>query len=393
MSRAHVDLLLWCARQATTGNAGAAPLAAMGREDWSAFLRATLDHSSLPIAWRALEPMNGLLPAEIAADMQTAFDANAIRNLRLAGDLVTVVRGLERHGVEAVTWKGAILAERAYGDLRMRQFFDIDLLVRNRDLAEARAALEEQGFHVLLPVTQEQLDAYVSHMGELEMVRESDGLWVELHTAIVPSYFSVGRSSESLWSRNVSWRVARAPLTALDPVDEMEALAIHGSKHRFERLAWIIDIAMMARLLDEADWRRLLRGARDHGTLRMVRLSLLLAESVCGLSIPASIAADVRGDRVAARLARMAHGSLFDPRPGRMDELLFHARMRERSRDQLLYLYNVIYTPSANDWSGMSLPGPLAWLYSLSRPLRLWSKFGLRMLNGAVARGGEVPRD
>jgi len=351
-----------------------------------------MQHSTLPIAWRALETLNGRLPSDMSNDMRTAFDANTIRNLRLAGELVTVVRELERRGVEAVPWKGAILAERAYSDLRLRQFFDIDLLVRSRDLAQARAALEEQGFQVLLPVTQDQLDAYVDHMGELEMMRESDGLWVELHTSIVPSYFSEGRSSESLWARIVPARVARASIRALDPVDEMEALAIHGSKHRFERMAWIVDIAMMARLLDASDWQRLLGAAQEHGTLRMLRLSLLLAESVCGMSIPAAIAPSVRGDAVARRLAREARESLFDARPGRMDELLFHARMRERSRDQLLYLFNVIYTPSANDWSGTSLPGPLAWLYTLSRPLRLWSKFGLRTFADATIRGRSALR-
>jgi hypothetical protein len=144
---------------------------------------------------------------------------------------------------------------------------------------------------------------------------------------------------------------------------------------------------MMSRLLDGDAWNRLIAGAREHGTVRMVCLSLLLAESVCGLSVPESVAATVRGDRVAARLAREARASLFDPRPDRLDELLFHARMRERSRDQLAYLYNVIYRPSANDWSGVTLPGPLAWLYTLTRPLRLWAKFGWRALATAMTHG------
>jgi hypothetical protein len=222
-------------------------------------------------------------------------------------------------------------------------------------------------------------------MGELEMVRDSDGLWVELHTEIVPSYFSSGRTSDDLWARITPTRVARATVHALDPVDEMEALAIHGSKHRFERLAWIVDIAMMARLLDEGDWHRLLAEAHLHGTARMVNLAVFLAENVCGLSLPQSVASQVRADRVARRLSAIALASLFDPRPGRLDELLFHARMRERSRDQLLYLFNVIYTPSANDWTQMSLPGPLRWLHVLVRPLRLWAKFGGQLAADAVS--------
>jgi hypothetical protein len=388
----HVELLLWCVRHGSGGTAGGAPLEGMDRDEWSAFLRATIEHSTLPVAWRAVQTLDGRVPADIAADMKRAFDANAVRNLRLAGELVSVIRALSERGVEAVPWKGAVLAERAYSDLRLRQFFDLDLLIRAVDLAEARRTLEERGFRVHLPVSEEQLETYVDHMGELEMVRESDGLWVELHTAIVPSYFSNGRTSESLWSRTVPARVARASVKALDPVDEMEALAIHGSKHRFERLAWVVDIAMMARLLDESDWQRLIAGAGEHGTLRILRLSLLLAEDVCGMSIPRSIATTVRIDKVARRLARDARRSLFSVQSGRMDEMLFHARMRERTRDQLLYLFNVIYTPSANDWSGMRLPGPFAWLYTLSRPLRLWSKFGIHAVTETIGASRSARR-
>jgi hypothetical protein len=75
-----------------------------------------------------------------------------------------------------------------------------------------------------------------------------------------------------------------------------------------------------------------------------------------------------------------------------MEEMLFHARMRERTHDQLMYLFNVIYTPSANDWSRVRLPGPFAWLYTLSRPLRLWSKFGVRAITGMIGASRSAPR-
>jgi uncharacterized membrane-anchored protein YjiN (DUF445 family) len=38
-------------------------------------------------------------------------------------------------------------------------------------------------------------EIYVDHQGELELIREADGLWLELHTAIVPTRKDrIGRS-------------------------------------------------------------------------------------------------------------------------------------------------------------------------------------------------------
>jgi hypothetical protein len=382
MTSPHATLLVWCARQLATGQAGEPPLAGMDQGEWSSFLRTTVDHFCLPVAWRALEPWSSSMPADVASDLRAGFDANSVRNLRLAGELVQLIRTLDHAGVRAVPWKGPLLAERGYGDLRLRQFFDLDLLVQRADLLRARDALQAAGYRVSLPMTDRQLTAYVDHMGELELERESDGLWVELHTAIVPSYFSSGRPSDDLWSRLVSVRVARATLSALDPVDDIEALAIHGSKHRWERLSWILDVAMTSRAMDDDAWRKLIAAARDHGTLRMVAIALLAAEAVCGTPVAAAIAPTVRGDGVARRLSQEVQDTLFAIDTGRRAELMFHVRMRERAMDQIRYLLNVVYTPSANDWQSFALPRALFPLYLLTRPLRLVATFGRRAIVG-----------
>jgi hypothetical protein len=168
---------------------------------------------------------------------------------------------------------------------------------------------------------------------------------------------------------------------ALDPVDELQALCIHGSKHRWDRLAWILDVAMLARVLDDAQWPELIAAARRHGTLRMLRLGLILAADLCGLDLPTSVPAAVRRDRVALKLARAVEHRLFDQRPSRFDGLVFHARMRERARDQLSYLANVAFTPSGADWEALRLPRALFPLYVVTRPIRLAAKYGRRLVS------------
>ena len=372
--RPAARLLLWCARRFVRGDDGALgqgpPLAGFGGDEWSFFMRETLRHSCLPIVSRTLAMVDGV-PATIREDLAKAFEANGRRNLRLAGELVSVTRALTDAGVASVSWKGPLLAERAYGDLRLRQFFDLDLLVRLGDLTTAASVLAKRDFLPVHTLRPEQLAAYVAHMGELELVRASDELWLELHTAVVPSYFIRGRTADDLWQRIRPARLARAQVLALDPADELEALCVHGSKHLWQRLEWIVDIGMLGRRLDAADWARLEDGSRKRGTSRMIDIGVLLAVAVCGARLPDDVVARARADRVAVRLATIAARALLGPAAGRLEEFRFHFRMWDSASDRARYLVNVVSTPSVADWQFMPLPARLAPLYPLVRPLRM----------------------
>ena len=358
----------------------------MANGDWAEFLRLGLAHGVLPLAWNTLKAHADTLPAALVNDLRHTWAANARRNLGLAGELRTILARLEGAGVEALTWKGPVLAQRAYGDLSLRQFFDLDILVRRTDLPVARTVVAELGFAPEKPMTDAQREAYVDHQGELELVRPTDGLWLELHTAVVPTYYSAGRSSDELWEHSVRVELARVEVRTLDPIDDIEALCVHGSKHRWDRLAWIVDVALMARLVDLGGWRRLFAGAREHGSMRMVAIGLLLAHDLCGAALPEEVVCELRIDRTAGSLVRSASRALFNPGPSRFDGLFFHARMRERSRDRARYLLSVAFTPSGADWEGLSLPRVLFPVYVVTRPVRLALKYGRRLL-------ARTPRD
>lgn len=354
----------------------------MARADWLEFFQMGVAHGILPVAWKTLRPFATDLDEALAGDLRRAYEANTRRNLTLVGELRAVLDALAPHAIEAMSWKGLVLAQRAYGDISLRQFFDLDVLVRRDKVAAARDALAPLGFAPEKEMTAAEQKAYVDHQGELELVRATDGLWLEIHSAIVPSYYGGGTPSEELWQRVAYVELARVRVPALDIADEMEALCVHGSKHRFERLAWILDLAMLARRMDDGAWSRLTAGATSHGTVRMVRLGLLLAADLCGATtIPDALLTGARGDAAARALARDVSARLFDPRPSRFDALTFHARMRERRSDQLRYLVSVAFTPSGADWGALHLPRPLFPLYALTRPVRLAAKYGRRLVS------------
>ncbi|HUP83130.1 MAG TPA: nucleotidyltransferase family protein [Candidatus Limnocylindria bacterium] len=381
VARPATGLALWCARQSVVAGAEAPPLQDMERDDWIDFLRLAQPHGILPIAWTALRPYTDSMDAAAAADLRQAYEANARHNLTMLGELHALTTALAAQGIRALSWKGAVLAQRAYGDIAARQFFDLDLLVPRNQIAAAQSVADSLGFRPEKRMADHEQEAYVDHQGELELVRPSDGLWVELHSAVVPTYYGRAQPSDEWWPRAVEVRFGRLRIAALDPIDELQALCIHGSKHRWDRLAWILDIAMLGRGLDDAQWSDAIAAATRHGTLRMLRLGLLLAADLCAAPIPAEVLGAARRDRAALKLARTVEAALFDPSPSRFDGLVFHAQMRERASDRLRYLASVTFTPSGADWESLRLPRVLFPLYAVTRPVRLAAKYGRRLVS------------
>lgn len=370
--------LIWCAR-AQVGPSQADFPAPATDHGWAELLRLALEHGLLPVAAARLAGQAGV-PADLARDLALGSAMTARRNLELAGELIRILGWLADEGIVGVPWKGPLLAQQAYGQIGLRSFFDLDVLVRRGDLSAARDVLLGRGFRTEKAMTAVQQRRYVDQQGELEFVREADGLWLELHTAVVPTYYAAGRNVDDLWLRLRAARLARAEVWSLALSDDLEALCVHGSKHRWDRLAWVLDVALVAARLDEDGWRDLLERSARHGTLRMVSLGVVLAVDLCAARLPDDVVQRARRDRTAVMLAAEVIGQLQRPTPSRTDALLFHARMRERSRDRARYLLSVLTTPSGADWGALPLPQALFPLYAVTRPIRLGLKYGRRIL-------------
>jgi len=59
--------------------------------------------------------------------------AHQLRVLRMTADLVRVVRALESAAIPVLCLKGPVLGQLYYGDPAMRDYMDLDILVKQSD--------------------------------------------------------------------------------------------------------------------------------------------------------------------------------------------------------------------------------------------------------------------
>lgn len=374
------ELLLACATTRADAERVAHVRSLLGRElDWSYLLQAAKRHAVLPLFARQLEKNApaGSVPAAHLQTLRHSFRDNAARNLYLTGELLRILRIFDGQGIEAVPYKGPALAVSAYGDLTLRRFIDLDIMVRKRDVMRAKELLLADGYQPQTPLTRTQESAILRTQHNLAFTRERGRLVVELHWDIAPNRFSASLDAEQLWTRLVPLSLNGVEIKSLKPEDLLLSLCVHGSKHLWERLAWVCDVSELVAAHPALDWEWLLDLARRTGNERMLYLGLRLASELLAAPLPRPVRERIDADDAIRQLSAGIAARLFDESgyrsPGLLENIKFNLHVRRRWRDKARYLQFVL-APTDGDFAALSLPSSLTFVYYFLRPFRLLFK-------------------
>lgn len=345
--------------------------------DWDALAALGRRHSVFPLLYRqlaALVPQD--VPADVLRRMKDLYQGNAARNLVLREELESVLRALADDGVSAIPWKGPLLALTGYGDLSLRRFVDLDVIVRRADVERAVATLNRLGYRAEPVVSPSQHAFLLRTQHELAFKRDAGRLIVELHWEVAPRRFASNLAAEDLWIRATTRALGNLQVLALAPEDMLLSLCAHGSKHVWERLAWVCDIAEWIAAHPQIDWTGLLARAKSTGQERMLFAGLQLAAELLDAPLPPAVAKAIEADRAVARLVSQAEQVIFHdpPRPpGMIAGLRFNLLARRSWSGKWSYLRHLL-TPTDADVRVFRAPRALQFAYYVLRPFRLLGK-------------------
>jgi len=340
--------------------------------DWDCFLQTAQRHSVLPLVHRALV-QHPAVPAAAREVLESEFRQNALRSLVLTAELMRLLDGFAERRIPLLPYKGPTLAQQLYGDVALRSFSDLDLLVQTSDVPRATEALEILGYAADQPVAPARRTSHLAFASEQMFRRTTGSTLVELQWRIAPRYFSVDFEWDWLWGKAARVSLGERQVPALAPEALLLVLSVHGAKHGWESLVWIADIAQLLRRCPQLDWDAVLRTARSLGIERLLFLALFLAEKVLGVSPPDAVMRLVASDSALPWLCRRVENHLASEVRGvpSLSDHWFSLRGRGRWRDRLRYVARLVLTPNPQDWAMLPLPSVLSPLYFCLRPLRL----------------------
>ena len=375
---AEVDLMLCCARAVITPEMRLRIHEIATRNvDWQLFLQLATSHGVRPLVYRTLHTVCwDVLPEATRQELNDFYLTNSARNRFLAGELVHILRLFEAEQILAVPFKGPVLAARLYGSLELREFVDLDFLIRERDIPKAKKILSKQGYQPNFTGT-----AIIPDSDEVVLSCSSTGIMVELHWEFLPRRFVPVLCAEDVWNSiepSVLWD---RQIWSFSAQDMFLFLAVHGGKHSWSMLKWLCDIAEFIRANPEMDWPGLFDRAEDLGAVRTCRLAIYLAAELLQAEVPANIVAAVQEDAQVRRLAQDVRLRLGDPREVEAVEgQIFNFKLKERLRDKIRYVFLQCTQYSGGEERFLPLPSAFSFIYVFVRPIWLVRRYGFPVL-------------
>jgi hypothetical protein len=348
--------------------------------DWDYVLSEAAENSIIPLVERQLNAIaSDAIPPESLAQLKSASRANTVRCLFLTAELNKILDLFAAADILAIPYKGQVLAQQAYGDFTLREFEDLDIILRQRDLPRAHEIILSLGYLAKFPWILSPGAAASLVPGEYNYRDIERRIMVELHTELTLRHFPVVPDLDNYSSRLVTVNLSGREVRTFCPEDVLPILCIHGSKDFWERLSWIADISELVQAHPQLDWDEVRRRAEKLQAQRMLHLGLMLASSLLEAPLPPEILKIASSDASVVEVTREVETRLLSRHLPRFDAAArFHFRRRliPGALASWRYAIRLAVVPAEEDWMMVRLPPALAPLYIALRPLRLLRKYG-----------------
>jgi hypothetical protein len=315
--------------------------------DWERVLNLSWWHRIRPLTYRHLRAQAaGRVPPEVLLELARHAGELSIRNRRLAQALADVAALFQQAGQRALVFKGPPLAEDAYGDLDLRECGDLDLLVSREEFPDIERMLRSHGFSSWWDHEQATRQVFACEF------QRSDAT-LDVHWNLAPDWLNYRVDFDRLWRSGLPLSANIDRFRKLRPEDSLAVLCIHGTKHWWERLRWIADVAELIGSGLITDWEAAEAAAVEARCRRSVQLGLWLATDILAAKLPGGVRQRLERSASTRRLGAQVSAWLAEADTGRAgrrlrERFLFRMGVCERMRDRVPQIVRYLFARPAN---------------------------------------------
>jgi hypothetical protein len=367
-------------------------LLAGGRIDWDQFVNMSIRHKVLPLVFQNLSLIcKDSFPENLKNRLETTYIfENSVHNLSLVEQLFVILDLLKKKQITAVPFKGPVLAENVFGDITLRRYLDLDILISKKDAVKAVDVLMEKGFMPekgALPEGKGK-KPYLEKLVAVSLVHPKTHLSIDLQWDISNRFSNVPILLEDMEPRIEQVVLHKKHVPSLPPEELLCYLCIHGTKHRWLILDLVCCISELIRARKDIDWHYTQNFAKKIHCTTVLFLGLCLSRDLLRAKLPDHINKRIDQSKAVKGLAEKVYDGLFSNymetmiTPEKFDPFLF--RVKDRFQDKILYCMKVLFIPSKEDLRVFPLPETLSFIRYLLRPARLITEYGKRSVRRRV---------
>ncbi len=340
--------------------------------DWNQVIEFAGHHGLVPLLCWNLRLQSVPYPSAL----DTYCRKTGAQALKLSAALLPIITLFSERQIPVLAFKGPSLASLLYSNVTMRSYADLDFLLSPEDVKRASIALQEDGWTVIEDVASIHEKLFLQSQCEYGFQRNKT--LVELQWALAPRFFALDLPLSDMIRRAVTVQVIGSPVTTLAADDLFLVLAVHGAKHLWTRLDWVLDIASLLRA-ETINASRVSQLAEQYHLERIVAVAVLLAAKISDVRIPAQLSALSAKDKHASLIASALFDNAIKGAENYPLETLAYftmfAKLRERWTDRVRLFIRLLLTPGLSEWRLVPLPRGTHWLYGPMRAVRLATRF------------------
>ena len=297
---------------------------------------------------------------------KTAAWGQAVHSARLTAMAESLFTALEEASLPALLIKGPALAAQAWPASGIRAFDDLDLRCRAADWERVEQVVCAHGFEPDIPSARTR--SHYWRYGWGLTYRHTTGSWLELNHRYFAAFLPAPHALHDIGGAILMQQpLDSRSVTALTPAAHLVLCSTHAIWHGGERLAWFADIAALLARKPDALSEAIAMTAKDHFARTSLQTACAVAARLFGSSLLDGYELTAtQPEAEGLILAQLA----ADGPPDRHAQRHLHELCLNRV-EHVRYRVKRAFIPGDGDFRAFSLPRPLAWLYWLTRPVRV----------------------
>lgn len=235
--------------------------------------------------YNTLKIYKELIPQEILRIMKSYNMNIAKTNMLMSAELIKVMKNFKTTNISAIPYKGPLLAQLAYGDITLRQYVDLDILVEENQLRQAINILKQNDY-----IVDEEEYKYIMKNKSIfhDISLYKNNIHIELHWKLFSDEFKTDIENIQIKENLSQVSISNHTLESFENEILILYLTVHGAKHRWERIEWLLDIVKIVQN-QTINWDRLLELMHTTKTSKILLSTLYLCQNILDLDIPEKV--------------------------------------------------------------------------------------------------------
>tara|TARA_R110002096_G_scaffold32166_1_gene93715 strand:- start:2546 stop:3700 length:1155 start_codon:yes stop_codon:yes gene_type:complete len=323
--------------------------------------------------------VSGLVGAALGSGVSSELDQATVnyqmRSLKLAAHLLDLTKAFDASEFRLIALKGVTLSKQLYPSLGLRYVGDIDIWIAESDVEKAHALMQEMGYrddcyNPLSPYYRKHYRRLRHHITYTNPEKRSS---VELHWSLMSHEAGCPLEFETAFDRGRDVSLGSQSVRVLSRDDEWLYLHAHAARHLWQRLQWLMDLAIIQQRHTTEEAEQLLIRASELGVQNSVACGMRLVHDALGVAAPESVLSESAADSKWRQLFAM--GTNYLNENGQSQEFVPTSRdmwkaqwaMNRSASSRWHYVEMIFLNP--DDWGRIKLPDRCIWLYF---PVRIW---------------------